>query len=240
MKDSIAKRVGLARVLNKAGLASRSQCEQIVLAGRVAVNGKVNTQVEFPTTPSDVITLDGKRLERQERVYLALNKPRGLVTSASDEQGRDTVYRCLEGLGYGHVGPVGRLDKASEGLLLFTNDTVWADSLLDPKRAVVKCYHVKVRGCPTEAELAQLVVGISHEGEHLQAKKVSLLRPGTVHAWIEVELCEGKNREIRRMLGALGFETIRLVRVSIGSIQLGTLAKGAVRPLSAEEVASLL
>lgn len=234
------KRIGLARNLNKAGIASRSKCEAMVREGRVSCNGAVRLDPEFPTTSLDRIALDGKPLLQAEKLYLALNKPRGLVTSAQDEQGRDTVYRCLDGLGFGHVGPVGRLDKASEGLLLFTNDTEWANALLAPESKLPKTYHVKWNGQPSPAQLQQMQEGIWDEGELLRAHSARLIRSTATSSWIEVELCEGKNREIRRMGLALGFETIRLIRIAIGGLLLGDLPKGAVRHLTPSEVKNTL
>jgi 23S rRNA pseudouridine2605 synthase len=240
VNSQTSKRIGIARALNKSGIASRSACETLVREGRVTCNGKLILDPEFPTTASDKFIVDGKPLACAEKVYLALNKPRGLVTSANDEKGRETVYRCLDGLGLGHVGPVGRLDKASEGLLFFTNDTEWANALLDPKRGLVKRYHVKWNGTPSDSQIAMMQKGIQDDGETLRAKSVRLLRTGPHSCWLEIELQEGKNREIRRMGAALGFQTLRLVRVAFGTIELGDLAKGAVRRLGAQEVTNLL
>lgn len=239
MTSLIAKRIGIARALNKAGYASRSACEKLVVAGRVSWNGSIVFNPEHPTLPTDQILIDGKPLVFQEKVYLALNKPRGLVTTANDEQGRDTVYRCLEGLNLGHVGPVGRLDKASEGLLLFTNDSEWADSLLLPSRKLPKRYHVKWNGTPTPTQLQTILQGILDAGEILQAHSVRVIRENGKTCWLEFSLTEGKNREIRRIGAALGFDTLRLVRISIGNIELGDLAKGCIRHLSPEEVENL-
>lgn len=239
MTPVFTKRIGIARVLNKAGYASRSACEKLVLAGRVSWNGSIVLNPEHPTLPTDQISIDGKALKAQDKVYLALNKPRGLVTTANDEQGRDTVYRCLEGLNLGHVGPVGRLDKASEGLLLFTNDSEWADSLLLPSRKLPKRYHVKWNGTPTPAQLQAILLGILDDGEILQPQSVKVIRENGKTCWLEVSLTEGKNREIRRIGASLGFETLRLVRIAIGNIQLGTLEKGCIRHLSPEEVENL-
>ncbi len=235
-----ADRVTLQRAFSKLGICSRKQAEAFILEGRVRVNGKVVTAVDtWVEMNSDRIELDGAVLKARAKIYLALNKPRGLVTTRDDPEGRDTVFDCLEGLDLPFVAPIGRLDKASEGLLLFTNDTQLAQRLLDPDKDVRKIYHVQVSGEPGEAELARMTAGIEADGQVLTAAAVRLLRSGEKNAWLEVALTEGKNRQIRRMLEALGLECLRLVRVSIGDIVLGDLAKGATRFLSDDEVRSL-
>ncbi len=235
-----ADRVTLQRAFSKLGICSRKQAEAFILEGRVRVNGKVVTAVDtWVEMNSDRIELDGAVLKARAKIYLALNKPRGLVTTRDDPEGRDTVFDCLEGLDLPFVVPIGRLDKASEGLLLFTNDTQLAQRLLDPDKDVRKIYHVQVSGEPGEAELARMTAGIEADGQVLTAAAVRLLRSGEKNAWLEVALTEGKNRQIRRMLEALGLECLRLVRVSIGDIVLGDLAKGATRFLSDDEVRSL-
>ena len=171
--------------------------------------------------------------------YVMLNKPRGLVTTARDEHGRDTVYRCFEGSGLGWLAPVGRLDKASEGLLLFTNDPQWGAVITDPATGPDKAYHVQVDRVPDADALQALTDGIDCDGETLSAKSVALLRSGGKTAWLEIVLDEGRNRQIRRLLAARDIAVLRLVRVAIGSLQLGQLAKGQWRELTADEVAAL-
>lgn len=168
-----------------------------------------------------------------------LNKPRGLLTTLSDEQGRDTVYRCFDGANLGFIAPVGRLDKASEGLLLFSNDPQWAARITSPESGPDKTYHVQVDCIPDAAMLASIQSGIAFEGGVLGAKSVQLLRIGEKNAWLEVVLAEGRNRQIRRMLAALDIGVMRLLRVAIGDLQLGELPKGQWRPLTADEVAAL-
>ncbi len=242
--DSRQPRHGLARVLSKLGLCSRSQAQAMIAAGRVSVNARVERDPERPTDIArERIAVDGLDVQAPARLYIAINKPRGLVVSAADERGRDTVYQLLENLpgqaGLPWLGPVGRLDKASEGLLLMSNDTVWAARITDPAGGLDKTYHVQVRGLPDESVLAAMIGGLAIDGEHLAAREVQLLRSGQKNAWLEVVLDEGRNRHIRRLLDALGFEVLRLVRVAIGPLQLGDLAKGAHRPLTPEEVQSL-
>ncbi len=234
-----SKHSGLAQALNKAGFASRSQAAKIVAQGRVSWNGRVVRDPEWLTLDGDLILVDGQPLARERMVYLMCNKPRGLVTTADDTKGRPTVYRCLEGMDIPHVGPVGRLDMASEGLLLFTNDTRWASALLDPARRVSKTYHVRIDGVLDAAMVARMTGGVVHEGERLQAISVKTLRLDGKGSWIEIVLQEGKNREIRRMLEVLGFEVLSLVRMRIGSLVLGDLATGGVRPLTEAEVEDL-
>lgn len=239
-KPKAAPRHGVARVLSKLGLCSRTQAAAWVAAGRVAVNGRVVRDPEFPVRQgTDALSVDGRALDAAEPVYLALNKPRGLVTTTSDERGRDTVYRCLEGAGLPWLAPVGRLDQASEGLLLMSNDPAWAAAITDPATGPEKTYHVQVDAVPDAALLAALEAGVDDAGERLSARRARLLRSGGKTAWLEIVLDEGRNRQIRRLLAAHGLETRRLVRVAIGPVALGELAKGAWRRLSDEEVSSL-
>jgi 23S rRNA pseudouridine2605 synthase len=214
-----------------------------IAEGRVAVDGRVVRDPERPVAPGARIAIDGVLLRDAEPVHLALNKPRGLVTTASDERGRDTVYRCFDGAGLPWIAPVGRLDKASEGLLLFSNDPAWAARITDPATGPDKTYHVQVDTIPDAAALAALVAGVDGGGDagegRLRAKSAMLLREGTRNAWLEIVLDEGRNRHIRRLLEAFDIGVLRLVRTAVGGIALGDLAKGAWRPLTPAEVAAL-
>ncbi len=234
-------RHGLARVLSKLGLCSRSEAAQCIAAGRVSVAGRVVRDPEFPVARGTEagIAMDGRPLAAATRHYLMLNKPRGLVTTARDEHGRDTVYRAFDGAGLPWLAPVGRLDKASEGLLLFSNDPEWAARIADPESGPDKTYHVQVDARPDAALLAALERGVEDGGEHLAARSAKLLRQGERNAWLEIVLDEGRNRQIRRLLAAHGIEVLRLVRVAIGDLALGELAKGRWRALSAEEARAL-
>jgi 23S rRNA pseudouridine2605 synthase len=187
----------------------------------------------------DRVEVDAQRVESAGKVYFMLNKPRGLVTTTSDEQGRANVLECFRGANVPFIAPVGRLDKASEGLLLLTNDTLWAARITDPHSRVEKVYHVQVDCVPDAALLAQACRGLKVDSDYLAAKAVTLLRHGEVNGWLEVRLEEGKNRHIRRLFGALGVNVLRLLRVAIGPLQLGPLGKGQFRPLSAAEVRML-
>jgi len=230
----------LARALSKLGFCSRTQAAQLIRAGKVRVNGVVRRDSETPVRlDKDRIEIDGQQLKAAAKIYLALNKPRGIVTTASDEKGRDTVYALL-GAELPWVAPVGRLDKASEGLLLLTNDSEWAARVTAPETHLDKTYHVQIGEIADGALIESLKNGIrAKEGETLRVKSASLLRQGERNSWLEIILDEGKNRHIRRMLEALGIEVLRLIRVAIGPLALGDLAKGAVRDLGTDEKLAL-
>ena len=245
--NTSAPRHGLARVLSKQGLCSRSEAARWIAAGRVSVDDRVVRDPEYPIAGERRIAVDGRDIEQAatRRIYLMLNKPRGLVTTARDEQGRDTVYRCFDGAkpggeALGWIAPVGRLDKASEGLLLFCNDPQWAARITDPQSGPDKTYHVQVDVVPDEALLSRLVVGVDDGGERLAAQSASLLRSGAKNAWLEIVLDEGRNRQIRRLLAAFDINVLRLVRVAIGGLQLGDLPKGQWRELDVAEIDSLV
>lgn len=231
---------GLARALSKLGYCSRSQARGLIQAGRVRVNGVPRRDPEWRVNlERDRLQVDEQAVRGEAKVYLMLNKPRGLVTTAADEQGRETVFECLAGKGLPFVAPVGRLDKASEGLLLLTNDTAWAARITAPESHLDKTYHVQV-DCLADEDLARRIqAGAEAEGELLAARRVSVLRQGTRNSWLEIVLDEGRNRHIRRLLAALGVGVMRLVRVTIGPLPLGDLAKGQFRHLTSSEVRNL-
>jgi 23S rRNA pseudouridine2605 synthase len=211
----------------------------LIRAGRVHLNGAVRRDPETPVRlERDRIEVDGRAVQVGEKIYIVLNKPRGAVTTASDEKGRETVYTLLEP-GLPWVAPVGRLDKASEGLLLLTNDSEWAAHIADPETHLEKTYHVQVSGTVEEAVRNRMVEGIRDGGDLLRARSVDVLRGGKQNTWLEVVLDEGKNREIRRMCERSGLQVLRLVRVAIGPLELGELAKGKSRRLEAEEKSAL-
>lgn len=242
-----ARRIGLARALSKAGYCSRSRAAELIRAGRVSLNEETQRDPEAPVSEKhDRIAVDGNSLEPQSKVYFMMNKPRGVVTTASDERGRETVYNILNnGSSYRThppgetvpwLAPVGRLDKASEGLLLLTNDSEWGARIAAPETHLDKTYHVQVETVADEEFVQALLRGVkAKDGEPLRAKQAHLLRAGQKNCWLELVLDEGKNRQIRRMMEGMGVEVLRLVRVAIGSLQLGGLAKGECRALTANE-----
>jgi 23S rRNA pseudouridine2605 synthase len=233
-------RHGVARVISKLGWGSRTQAAQWVREGRVCVNGRVVHDAELPVRRGlDRIDIDGEERAPAARVALMLNKPSGLVTTVKDERGRATVYSCFAGAALPWLAPVGRLDKASEGLLLFSNDPAWAARITDPSTGPPKTYHVQIDRLPDAALLAALERGAPSNGEHLRARSARCLRTGDKNAWLEIVLDEGRNRQIRRLLEALDVSALRLVRVAIGSLSLETLAKGRWRMLTQKEMDSL-
>lgn len=225
--------------MSKLGFCSRSQAAGLIHAGRVRLNGRVTRNPEAPVhLGHDKIIMDEQPISAEKRVYLMMNKPRGLVTTASDEQGRETVYSVLQKTGEDlpWVAPVGRLDKASEGLLLLTNDSQWGARVAAPESHLEKTYHVQIASIADEKMLRTLEVGIrATNGDILRAKRAKMIRSGQKNCWIEIVLDEGKNRQIRRMLDALGVEVLRLMRVAIGPLELGTLPKGKYRHLTDQE-----
>jgi 23S rRNA pseudouridine2605 synthase len=232
--------VGLARALSKLGYCSRSQAQQLIRAGRVQVNGAVERNPEAAVyLGRDRMEVDGGPIRPARKIYLMLNKPRGLLTTAADEKGRPTVYSKLHN-DLPWLAPVGRLDKASEGMLLLTNDSQWAARVTAPETHLLKTYHVQVSGL-RDAELADaLMNGLRvSSGDFLRVRDARILRRGNRNTWLTIVLDEGKNRHIRRMLHALGIEVLRLVRVAIGPLTLGDLAKGASRPLTPAEKSAL-
>jgi 23S rRNA pseudouridine2605 synthase len=226
---------GLARALSKMGYCSRSQAAELVRADRVTLNG---CSVRDPETPVrlglDRVRVDGSDVEDRPKIYLMMNKPRGVVTTASDEKGRATVYDLLDP-GNQWISPVGRLDKASEGLLLLTNDSKWAARIMDPASHLAKRYHVHVDRVAGDDLLARIRQGARVGSDLLRVKEAQVLRVGSRNSWLEITLDEGKNRQIRRLLETLGVKVLRLMRVSMGRLELGDLKKCAVRPLTKRE-----
>ena len=212
----------------------------MIRGGQVRLNGATPRNPETPVRLGvDRIEIAGVPLRAAEKVYVMMNKPRGIVTSAADDKGRDTVYALLP-KDRDWLAPVGRLDKASEGLLVLTNDSEWAARITHPATHLEKSYHVQIAAKADERLIEALGRGVeTQKGEVLHAKRVSLLRAGEKNSWLEIILDEGKNRQIRRMLGAHGVEVLRLVRVAIGPLQLGDLPKGAHRAMRPEEKAAL-
>ena len=240
-KPPSAPRHGVARVISKLGMGSRTQAAAWVREGRVRVNGQVVRNAEHPVRQGvDRVQVDGRESAPAKRMVLMLNKPRGLVTTTQDEKGRETVYGCFAKEKLPWLAPIGRLDKASEGLLLFCNDPAWAARLADPTSGPSKTYHVQIDRLPDAALLADLQRGRKSDGEFLRVRSARCLRSGEKNAWLEITLDEGRNRQIRRLLEACEVSVLRLVRVAIGNLALGELGKGQWRMLTQNEIASLV
>jgi 23S rRNA pseudouridine2605 synthase len=252
MQRKTSRRTGLARALSKLGQCSRSQAAILIRAGRVRLNGRACRDPESPVhIEHDKIVVDDMPVTPAEKSYWMMNKPRGVVTTASDEKGRETVYdilrkaspalakACGAAVSSEWIAPVGRLDKASEGLLLLTNDSEWGARVTAPETHLEKTYHVQIAMLADDKFVQALIGGVAcGEGqprELLRARRARVLRSGKKNCWLEIILDEGKNRHIRRMLAALDVEVLRLIRVAIGSLALENLAKGDARPLTPEE-----
>ena len=230
----------LQKVLAHAGIASRRAAERLIREGRVVVNGEVVTEMGRRVDPTrDVVKVHGKRLPGRPigNTYLMLHKPRGVVTTLADPEGRPTVRDFIP-RGVGRLYPVGRLDFDSEGLLLLTNDGEMARDLMHPRSGVSKTYHAKVRGRPGPETLRALRTGVPVAGRPTLPARARVVRPGD-NPWIEITVVEGRNRQVRRMLEAVGHPVVRLRRVAYGGLTLGALAPGAVRALDPREVERL-
>jgi 23S rRNA pseudouridine2605 synthase len=229
-------RVPLERAFSKLGHASRGQARELILAGRVRVNGVLRQDPLFPVTPETaILEVDGKRLDRQEWRALILHKPRSVVTTRSDEKGRPTVFALLKEGAQG-LHAVGRLDFATTGLLILTNDTRLSSWLTDPANKVSRTYVVTVRGEITPEKLATLQKGVMDEGEFLMPDAIELKKASGRESHLVVTLSEGKNREIRRLFFSVGNEVTRLKRIAFGGLELGELPVGETRELSREDI----
>jgi pseudouridine synthase len=230
----------LERVISKAGLGSRVEARTWVHAGRVQVNGRV---VENPDhwvdMERDRVTLDGKPLEARSRVYVLLYKPTGYLTTYKDPQGRPTVYDLIEDVGT-FVSPVGRLDLDTSGLLLMTNDNQFAERVTNPASHVPKTYLVKASLLLNDAQLQQLRDGIELSDGPTRPAVVTRVRDSAKYTHFEITLTEGRNRQVRRMVEALGAVVLKLVRVRIGPLRIGTLPIGKWRQLTRAEVEALM
>jgi pseudouridine synthase len=232
----------LQKILARAGLASRREAEQWILEGRVAVNGQIVRKLGSQADAAkDSIKVDGKRIKPAVSPrYFAFHKPPGVMTTLNDPRGRPDLSRFVQHLGERQrVFPVGRLDYNSSGLLFLTNDGELALRLTHPRFGVKKRYRVKLSACPSEQALASLRKGIRLEDGVTAPARVRILEKLKKNAWVEIELHEGRNREVRRMFAALGYFVEKLIRDRVGSVTLGALPPGAIRPLSQAEVVAL-
>lgn len=231
--------VRIQKYISACGAASRRKAEELINQGKVKVNGHP-AQIGMSIIPgSDAVTVNGALISLPRgKVYIALNKPRGYVTTLSDELGRKCVTDFLKDVGE-RVFPVGRLDRDSEGLLILTNDGNFANALIHPSRHVPKIYHVSVRPAITEDKLARIEAGMKLDDISTAPAKALVLHQYPDRSVVEITLYEGKNREIRRMCEALGLEVARLSRIGIGNIKLGGLKPGKWRELESKEINSL-
>ena len=228
--------VTLERALSKLGLASRAGARRLIEGSRVTVNGHVVTNPLAPVVPERVrVAVDGVYQQPSAHVTIALHKPKGVVTTASDPEGRRTVYDLLDRLP-ARVIPVGRLDFATSGLLLLTSDTRFADWLTDPRSRVPKVYLATVRGRVTDDEAAQLVTGVESRMDRLAASEVLVRKASARESHLVITLTEGRNREVRRLCQAIGHEVTRLRRVQVGAVEIGTLAPGQWRIVTPPEL----
>ena len=233
----------LDRVLSRLGWASRTAAREAIRAGRLKVNGRVVRDPECWVQPErDVVQLDGQRLKPARKIYLLFYKPKGVITSHGDPSGRKTVYDFLSSLGEEGkwVAPVGRLDKDTSGLLLLTNDTEFAGFVTSPESHVPKTYLVKASGLVSDEIIAGLNAGVEmRRGDFAKPSSVRRVEDRGKYTWLEVVLTEGKNREVRRMIEAVGFKVLKLVRTRIGPLTLAGLEVGKWRPLTAAELNAL-
>jgi len=230
----------LDRVLSRFGVGSRTEAREAIRAGRLKVNGRVVRDPDCWVRPGeDTIQLDGQRLKPTRQVYLLFYKPKGVITSHGDPEGRKTVYDCL-GEMKSWVFPVGRLDKDTSGLLLLTNDTEFADFITNPESRIPKTYLVKTSVLLSDEVLARLNAGVEMKrGDFARPEIVRRLEDRGKYTWLEVVLTEGKNREVRRMIEAVGFKVLKLVRTRIGPLKLEGLEVGRYRELTSGEIATL-
>jgi 23S rRNA pseudouridine2605 synthase len=236
----VSKRLTVDRLLSKRGIASRGTSQEWIRAGRVRINGRV---VCDPATwvlwPKDAVSVDDQPIQDSVKRFVLFHKPKGVITTHSDDKGRKTIFDVLPAdLGYLHA--VGRLDQATSGLLLLTNDSALSSYLTDPTHKVMRTYLVSVRGECTEAQAGAAVAGVVDAGERLQCHSVKIQKSSGRESHLEVVLTQGKNREIRRLFRALGHEVTRLRRIQYGPFKLENLSSGACREIPIKDVKKAL
>jgi 23S rRNA pseudouridine2605 synthase len=241
LKQKTKSAMTLDRVLSRMGLASRTAAREAILAGRLRVNGRVVRDPDlWVRSGIDVVQLDGNRLKAARKTYLLFYKPKGVITSHGDPAGRKTVYDYLDE-SVRWLAPVGRLDKDTSGLLLLTNDTEFADFVMKPQSQIPKTYLVKTSGLMSEEIVAKLGAGVEMKrGDWARPARVHRVEDRGKYTWLEVVLTEGKNREVRRMIEAVGFKVLKLVRTRIGPLTLEGLEVGKWRPLTAAELRDMM
>jgi 23S rRNA pseudouridine2605 synthase len=229
----------LERVISKAGLGSRTEARRWIAAGRVHVNGKrIQTPDHWVDIERDKVSLDGQPIRAGKKIYFLLYKPKGYLTTYKDPEGRPTIYDLISGLGV-WVFPAGRLDLDSSGLLILTNDTQFAERLTNPEHKVAKTYQVKASTVLSDDQLEHLRRGVTLSDGPTKPALVKRLRDSTKYTVIEITITEGRNRQVRRMLEAVGGKVLKLVRTAIGEVQIGELVIGSYRPLTEREVHQL-
>lgn len=229
----------LERVISKAGLGSRTEARRWIAAGRVHVNGKrIQTPDYWVDLGHDKVSLDGQPIRAGKKLYLLLYKPKGYLTTYKDPEGRPTIYDLISGLGV-WVFPAGRLDLDSSGLLILTNDTQFAEKLTNPEHKVAKTYQVKASTLLTDEQIEHLRRGVTLSDGPTKPALVKRVRDSAKYTVIEITITEGRNRQARRMLEAVGSKVLKLVRTAIGKVHIGDLVIGSYRPLAEREVQQL-
>ena len=229
----------LERVFSKTGSGSRSDARSWIGSGRVRVNGKVVKNPDhWVNLDADKVTLDGKPLKASKKLYLLLYKPKGYVVSHGDPDGRPTVYDLVRGAGQ-WLSPVGRLDLDTSGLLILTNDTDFAERIMNPEHKVPKTYQIKASTLLSDGQIARLRSGVELSDGPTRPAIVERLRDSGKYTFLEMTITEGRNRQVRRMLEAVDSKVLKLVRTAIGRVRIGDLPMGKWRPLTADEVGSL-
>jgi len=231
----------LQKIISQAGITSRRAAEELILAGRVTVNGAVVTELGSKADPDvDRVEVDGKTVKPADQmIYILINKPAGFMTTLDDPEGRQLITDLLPEIRE-RVYPVGRLDYNTEGLLLLTNDGDWANRLMHPRHEIEKEYHVRVRGKVQQSQLDLMKGGVELDGRATSPARVRLIKDGEQNDWISVTIHEGRNRQVRRMCEAVGLSVVRLRRVRYGSLEMRGLKPGQYRLLTEAEALGLL
>lgn len=227
------------KVIANSGICSRRKAEELILAGKVEVNGKVITELGVKVSDKDTISVDGKLINKEEHVYFLLNKPRGVITSTSDDKGRTTVVNLIDT--DKRIYPVGRLDYDTTGALILTNDGEFANLMMHPKNEIDKVYLAKVEGIATGKEVKRLETGVDIDGMKLASSRVKIkkINKEKEESFIELTIHEGKNHQVKKMLEAVGLPVIKLTRERIAFLTVDKLKSGEYRKLSNKEISQL-